>query len=82
MRMNKFYICQTCSNGRTCEQVGTQQNLLTCQVKGDTRILKPSNPDSNNNPVPNFEVDGQEQILVPTNIGSLNLFKNKKLDQV
>ena len=83
MRMNKFYICHSCSNGRTCEQVGTQENILTSEVKDGTKILKPSNPDSNNNPFAfqNFEVEGKEKILLPTNIGSLNLFKNKKLTQ-
>ena len=81
MRMNKFYICHACSIGRTCKQVGNQENILTCEFMNNSKILKPSNPDSNNNPLPNFEVNGGEQILIPTNIGSLNLFKNKKLNQ-
>ena len=81
MRMNKFYICHACSNGRTCKQVGNQENILTSELMNGSKILKPCNPDSNNNPLPNFEVNGGEQILIPTNIGSLNIFKNKKLNQ-
>ena len=76
-RMNKFFMCHICSGGRTSEQVGSQSNIFTAEVKNGTKILKPSN----DNPLPTFEVSGREQVLIPTNLGSLKIFERKKLDQ-